>query len=82
MDTKRKTKGIDWKVPITVGVTLLVWAAQQWFNIDLSQHAEVIIATAVGLLAGAAGPAPETVPKNTSTPYQETDDRYQKGPVA
>jgi hypothetical protein len=60
MDVKRKTVGIDWKVPITGLVTVVVWAVAHYAGIDLAPYTEIIIAGAVGLLAGRQGPAPKT----------------------
>lgn len=62
MDTKRKTIGVDLKVPIGLVVSLVVWALLRFTGIDLSAQAETIAALIVGALAAAAGPAPKTVP--------------------
>jgi hypothetical protein len=59
---KRKTVGVDWKVPITAGVSAIVWVIAHYTGIDLSLQVELIVSLILGALAGVAGPAPKTVP--------------------
>lgn len=61
---KRKTVGVDWKVPITALVSAVVWVLAHYTGIDLSLQVELIAALILGALAGVAGPAPKTVPVN------------------
>jgi hypothetical protein len=61
---KRKTVGVDWKVPITAGVSAIVWVIAHYTGIDLSLQVELIVSLILGALAGVAGPAPKTVPTN------------------
>lgn len=59
---KRKTEGIDWKVPITAAVSAIVWVLAHYTGIDLSPQVELIVSLVLGALAGAAGPPAKTVP--------------------
>jgi hypothetical protein len=62
MDTKRKTIGIDPKVPAQLVASAIVWAIAHFAGIELSPEVEVAIAVVVGALIGALAPAPKTVP--------------------
>jgi hypothetical protein len=62
MDTKRKTIGIDPKVPAQFIASAIVWAVAHYAGIDLSLEVEVAIAAIVGALIGVVAPAAKTVP--------------------
>lgn len=61
MDTKRKTVGVDPKVPIQAVVTAAV-AVLAYFGIDLDPALAGAIAVVLGIVAGFFSPAPKTVP--------------------
>jgi hypothetical protein len=64
---KRKTIGIDPKVPAQLIVTLVVWALARYAGIDLSAQAEVLIGVVAGVLAGVLAPAAKTAVVTTET---------------
>jgi hypothetical protein len=64
---KRKTLGIDPKVPAQFVASAVVWAVAHYAGIQLSLEVEVAIAAVVGALIGALAPAPKTVPVTTET---------------
>lgn len=61
MDTKRKTVGVDPKVPIQAVVAAVV-AVLAYFGLDVDPAIAGGIATLLGLIAGYLAPAPKTVP--------------------
>jgi hypothetical protein len=61
---KRKTEGIDPKVPAQLIASLIAWAIARFAGIDLPPEAEVAIAAVVGVIVGYLSPAPKTVPVN------------------
>jgi hypothetical protein len=81
VNTKRKTIGLDPKIIAQLVSSAVAWAILRYAGIELDPEAEAGIAALVGVIVGWLAPAPKTV-ADGPTPYQETDDRYQKGPVA
>lgn len=61
---KRKTKGIDPKVPVQAVVAAIV-AVLAYFGFDIDPAISGVIATVLGLIAGYFAPAPQTVPANS-----------------
>jgi hypothetical protein len=58
--TKRKTVGLDPKVPVQAVATIIVFVAS-YFAIDLDPGVALALATVLGAGAGIVAPAPKTV---------------------
>ena len=61
MDVKRKTEGIDPKVPAQLIAGLITWALARFIpGLELPPEVEVAIAALVGVVIGYLAPAPVT----------------------
>jgi len=60
---KRRTVGVDPKVPIQALVTVLV-ALLAYFGVDLDKETSAALAVVLGAIAGILAPAPRTEVKN------------------
>jgi hypothetical protein len=60
MSSKRRTMGVDPKVPAQAVVTILVWLLAH-YGIDLDADVAAAISVVIGVLLGVLAPAPRTV---------------------
>jgi hypothetical protein len=60
MGMKRKTLGVDPKVPAQAIVTILVWLLAH-YGIDLDADVSAAVSILVGVLLGVFAPAPKTI---------------------
>lgn len=60
MSSKRRTLGVDPKVPAQAIVTILVWLLAH-YGIDLDADVAAAVSIIVGVLLGVLAPAPRTV---------------------
>lgn len=63
---KRKTQGVDLKVPAQALSTVIVFLLS-YFGIDLPAEVAAAIAVLIGAALGALAPAPKTVIRQTRT---------------